>query len=328
MPNDIKIFIIICAVVACILIAAIVYLIKPKDVAIVQNSRITGDEFKYYYSQNLQAFASYMQYAESEEDQQSILNYAKQMALNQAVEIEYTLQEAKKAGFKADQKEMNDGWANMEKNITDAAAAYQMDINKFSEQSFGVSLNKVKTIYMDAFTAQKYMEKKVDEVELDETKLAAFYEENRASFDYNKVSHILITCARDAEDAVAQEKNKAAQDILDRVNKGEDFAALAKEFSEDEGSKDTGGTYDVYQDTNFVPEFMEWTFAAKVGETGIIRTDHGFHVMKLDAINNTLDANRDYIAKSYQTNEYQTRINDLMNDGTIKVEILEGLSEF
>lgn len=326
MPTDIKIFIIICSVIAVILIAAVVYLIKPKDVALVQNSKVTGDEFKYYYSQNLSAFA---QYAQSSEDPQSILDYAKQVALSQAVEVEYLLQEAQKEGFKADQKEMDDSWAAMEKNLTDAAASYEMDINKFCEQTFGVGLSKAKTIFMDAFKAQKYREAKIAEVAVDETKLAAFYEENKASFDFNTVRHILVTCARDAEDAVAQEKEKAAQDILARVNKGEDFAALAKELSEDDGSKDTGGVYDVYQSTNFVPEFKEWTFAHKVGDTGVVRTDHGFHVMKLDAVNNTLETiNRENLAKSYQSNEFQTKMDEALNDGTIKVEVLEGFSDF
>lgn len=321
-----KVFIIICAVIAVILVAAVVYLIKPKDVAIVQNSSITGDEFKYYYSQNLSAIA---QIAQSVEDPQTYYDYAKQLALSQAIEVEYLVQEARKAGFKAEQKEMNDSWAQMEKNLIDAAAAYEMDVNKFCEQALGVSLNKAKTIFMDAFTADKYREANIAEVAVDETKLSTFYEENKASFDYNTVRHILVTCARDAEDAVVQEKKKLAQDILDRVNNGEDFAALAKEFSEDDGSKDTGGVYDVYQSTNFVPEFKEWAFTAKVGETGIVQSDYGFHVMKLDAINNTLETiNRENLVKSYQSNEYQTKINEALNDGTVKVEILEGFSDY
>lgn len=326
MPTDIKIFVIICSVIAVIIVAAVVYLIKPKDVALVQNSKVTGDEFKYYYTQNLSAFA---QYAQSMEDPQSVYDYAKQVALSQAIEVEYIVQEAKKEGFKADQKEMDDGWAQMEKNLKDAAAEYEMDINKFCEQALGVSLNKAKPIFMDSFTAQKYTEAKIAEVAVDETKLAAFYEENKASFDYNTVRHIFVECSKDAEDTVVQEKNKAAQELLDRVNNGEDFAALAKEFSEDDGSKDTGGVYDVYQATNFVPEFKEWTFAHKAGDTGVVRSELGFHVMKLDAVNNTLETvDKDNVIKSYQSNEFQAKTSEALNDGTVKVEILEGFSDY
>jgi len=325
MPTDIKVFIIVCSVIAIILVAAVVYLIKPKDIAHVQNGKVSADEFKYYYSQNLQTFAQYMQ---SSEDQESVLNYVKQLALSQAIEVEYLLQEAQKAGFKADQKEMEDSWATMQQNVTNAATSYEMDVEAFCEQSFGMGLNKMKPIYMDSFKAQKYREAKITEVAVDETKLAAFYEENKDSFDFNSVRHILITCAEDAEEAVLQEKQKAAQDILDRVNNGEDFAALALEFSEDDGSKENGGAYDVFQSTNFVPEFKEWTFASEPGDTGIVKSTYGFHVMKLDAVNNTLESNKEKITQAWKANEYQSKMDAALNDGSIKVEILEGFSDF
>lgn len=326
MPADIKIFIIVCSVIAVILIAAVVYLLTPKDVAVVQNSKISGDEFKYYYSQNLTVLAQYMQ---AVEDPQTLYDYAKQLALSQAIEVEYLLQEAKKEGFKADQKELDEAWAQMEQTLTQSAAAYGIDVNKFCEQALGVNLNKAKTIYRDSVTAQKYSEAKIAAVAVDETKLAEYYEANKETFDYYTVRHILVKCDENAEDAVVQEKNKLAQDILDRVNNGEDFAALAKEFSEDDGSKDNGGVYDVYQYTNFVTEFMEWTFSHNVGDTGIVRTVHGFHVMKLDAINNTYETiKKDDLKKAYQTDEYQTKLNEKLNDGSVKIEILKGYSDY
>lgn len=324
MATDMKIFMIVCAVIAVILITAVVYLIKPKDVAVVGNSRVTADEFKYYFSQNLQMM---LNYSSMVDDQQMLIDYSKQMALSQAIEVEYLLQEAQKDGFKADQKEIDDALASFEKSITDAAAKYQLKVEDFCEQSFGVGLNKVKTIYKDALRAQKYMETKIAEVPADEATIAAYYEENKDTFDYNTVRHILVTCAEDAEESLVQEKNKAAEDILTRVNNGEDFAALAKEFSEDDGSKDTGGVYDVYKNGGFVPSFEEWAFTHKPGDTGIVRSEHGFHIMKHDAANDTLDASREAVTKAYQSNEYQKKMDDALNNGSIKVEILEGYSD-
>ena len=325
MPTDIKVFIIVCSVIAVILIAAVVYIIQPKDVALVQNSRVSGDEFKYYYSQDYQTYAQYIQ---SSENPESVLNYVKQLALSQAIEVEYILQEAQKNGFKADQKEMDENWATMEQNIINAATTYEMDVDDFCEQSFGTNLKKLKPLFRDAFIAQKYREAKIAEVAVDETKLAAFYEENKASFDYYTVRHILIELEQDAEDAVVQEKQKLAQDILDRVNKGEDFAALALEFSDDDGSNKTGGVYDVDQSTNFVPELKEWAFESKAGDAGIVQSTYGFHVMKLDAVYDTLEANKEVITQAWQANEFQNKINTALNDGTVKVEILDGFSEF
>lgn len=324
MQTDMKIFAIVCAVIAVILIAAVVYLIQPKDVAVVGNGRVTADEFKYYYSQNLQMMLSYSSMVE---DQQMLLDYSKQMALSQAIEVEYLLQEAQKNGFKADQKEIDDAWASFEKKITDSAASYQLKVDDFCKQAFGVGLNKLKAIYKDGLQAQKYMEAKIAEVPVDEATIATYYEENKDSFNYNTVRHILIKCAEDAEASLVQEKNKAAEDILARVNNGEDFAALAKEFSEDDGSKDTGGVYNVYKDGSFVPSFEEWAFTHKPGETGIVRSEFGFHIMKHDAAYDTLDANRETVTKTYQSNEYQKKMDDTLNNGSIKIEILEGYSD-
>ncbi len=60
------------------------------------------------------------------------------------------------------------------------------------------------------------------------------------------------------------------------------FAALANEHSEDGGSNTTGGLYeDVTDDGTYVPEFTNWAIdpERKVGDTGIVRTDYGYHIM-------------------------------------------------
>lgn len=92
MATDIKIFIVACTIIALILAAAIVYLLMPKDIAIVKNNKVTENELAFNYSQNLQFLTS--AYG-GQLDQQTIVAYAKQQALSQAVEVEYLLQEAK-----------------------------------------------------------------------------------------------------------------------------------------------------------------------------------------------------------------------------------------
>lgn len=78
-------------------------------------------------------------------------------------------------------------------------------------------------------------------------------------------------------------KNKA-QDILKRALAGEDFAILAKENSEDPGSKDNGGEYDFVQKGSFVPEYEDVIFNKGLGDREIypelVETDYGWHVIK------------------------------------------------
>ena len=107
------------------------------------------------------------------------------------------------------------------------------------------------------------------------------------------VRHILVAFPEDEETGETKElttSEKAtykakAQEILDEYLKNpteENFANLAKEKTEDPGSKDNGGLYeDLNADTSFVEPFKDWYLDAsrKAGDTGIIETDYGYHVM-------------------------------------------------
>ncbi len=78
---------------------------------------------------------------------------------------------------------------------------------------------------------------------------------------------------------------KEADEILAEWKAGdateESFAALATEKTDDTGSAQTGGLYeDVNESSNYVPEFKAWAIADhKVGDTGIVKTSYGYHIM-------------------------------------------------
>jgi len=112
------------------------------------------------------------------------------------------------------------------------------------------------------------------------------------------VRHILVKASKDKKEEADAAKQKA-EGILARVKKGEDFAALAKEFSDDPGSKDKGGQYPGEQVENFVPEFRESVAKLKPGELdqNLVQTQFGFHIIKRDA------ASKDDIAKAYKASK-------------------------
>lgn len=83
-----------------------------------------------------------------------------------------------------------------------------------------------------------------------------------------------------------------AEAILEEWKAGDatedSFSALAKEKSEDESSAGAGGMFwEVTEKDPYDPAYLEWSFAEgrKVGDTGIIETDYGFHVMYMSSIN-------------------------------------------
>ena len=82
-----------------------------------------------------------------------------------------------------------------------------------------------------------------------------------------------------------------AQAVLERVNKGESFEKLAKEFSADTSNKDKGGDLGWFGKGIMVPEFENAIFALKKGEVGneLVETQFGFHIVKLDDTRKTKD---------------------------------------
>lgn len=110
-----------------------------------------------------------------------------------------------------------------------------------------------------------------DSVKVTDEEIDAYYEANKERFTENEqvdASHVLV------------KDEKLAQDIKKKLDAGEDIEELAKEYSEDPGSKDTGGKLGFFGKGAMVPEFEEAAFSLKVGEISEpIKTSHGYHVI-------------------------------------------------
>jgi peptidyl-prolyl cis-trans isomerase C len=145
---------------------------------------------------------------------------------------------------------------------------------------------------------QKNADKLVADGDVDQ-----YYKDHPNDFDEVHVRHILISTqpkpdaeddsdAKDSKDKKPAEKpktltkdeaRKKAEDLLARARKGEDFAKLAKENSDDPGSKDKGGEYDFFGHGKMVPEFEKAAFALKPGEISEpVETQFGYHIIKLE----------------------------------------------
>jgi peptidyl-prolyl cis-trans isomerase D len=94
--------------------------------------------------------------------------------------------------------------------------------------------------------------------------------------------HILITVPAGADaktDAVAKAK---AEGILKQIQGGANFADLAKKYSEDPGSKDKGGELPFAQRGTMVPEFDKAIFSQKIGDTQIVKSQFGYHIVQVE----------------------------------------------
>lgn len=114
----------------------------------------------------------------------------------------------------------------------------------------------------------------------------AYYNAHQAEYkvdDQVKVRHILIKSAANAspaDDAAAKAK---AQDVLDQLHKGGNFAELAKKYSDDPGSKDQGGELGFIKHGVTVPAFEQAAFSLQPGQTsGLVKTQFGYHIIQVE----------------------------------------------
>lgn len=116
-----------------------------------------------------------------------------------------------------------------------------------------------------------------------------FYDDNPPKFEQPetvRAAHVLIGTRDRANGAELSEdakkaKLKLAEDILKRAKAGEDFAKLAKEYSDDPGSKDKGGEY-TFARGQMVPEFEAAAFSLGTNQVSdIVTTQYGYHIIKV-----------------------------------------------
>jgi parvulin-like peptidyl-prolyl isomerase len=78
-----------------------------------------------------------------------------------------------------------------------------------------------------------------------------------------------------------EEAKKLATEVMNKAKKGQDFAALAKEYSDEPGAKDRAGALGKFARAQMVKPFADAAFALKPGEISpVVETDFGFHVIK------------------------------------------------
>jgi peptidyl-prolyl cis-trans isomerase D len=142
--------------------------------------------------------------------------------------------------------------------------------------------------YMTAESAKlQYAELRLDQlaaqVTPSEADLKAAYEKNKDRFvepEKRHGRHILIPIGKDESAA-----KKQAEDVLAQVEAGKDFAALAKQYSQDPGSADKGGDLGWADHDQFVGPFADALFGMSVGELrGPVKTQFGYHIIRLDEI--------------------------------------------
>jgi len=112
-----------------------------------------------------------------------------------------------------------------------------------------------------------------------------FYQKNQDKFQQGarvRASHIIIAVPETADAAAKQQAKTKAEAVLKDLKGGKDFAAAAKESSQDPGSAPSGGDLGFFEQGQMVPPFEQAAFALKPGAMSeLVESPFGFHIIKV-----------------------------------------------
>jgi peptidyl-prolyl cis-trans isomerase SurA len=120
---------------------------------------------------------------------------------------------------------------------------------------------------------------------LTESQVKKYFDEQRESLGERPatLNMELVILAPRAGDSTRSAARQQAQQMLDRIRAGEDFAQLARRYSQDPGSKELGGDLGWFRESQMVPEFATVAFSLPPGAvSGIVETGFGFHIIKVE----------------------------------------------
>jgi parvulin-like peptidyl-prolyl isomerase len=223
-----------------------------------------------------------------------------------------------------------------ENKIEPAKATIDTELNKVREEiksnpslanqtleqvleSHGSSIDDLKKDITISLSLEKYLGK-----ELDDQKLKAYFEQNKAAYDETEVkaSHVLVdTRTMKTDEELAQAKNKINKAKAD-VGAGKDFADIAKQYS-DCPSKEKGGDLGFFKRKGqMVEPFAAAAFALKIGQiSDPIKTNFGYHIIKVTEIKQGKDVKFDDIKQNVKQDILQEKAQVLISQLRQKAKI-------
>jgi len=210
---------------------------------------------------------------------ESQLLETKKRVLEGLINVELLYQEAQKQGTEVSDEAIKKQLGNVKSRFPNEDE-FKKSLSKMNVTESLLISHIKRALIVQQFIDEKYAQS----VTVSEKETRAYYDANPAAFkqpEQVKASHILIKVSPQADEpqkAAARKKIEVAQQ---RVKKGEDFAAVAKEVSQGP-SGERGGDLGYFRRGQMMKPFEEAAFALKPGEVSVIvETSFGYHLIKL-----------------------------------------------
>ncbi len=247
-----------------------------EPVAVVNGTALSNERFNDAVARNELQMRRQSQGAPISETQ---LIEMKSNILEGMINEELLYQEAQEKNISASESEVGEQIQQYKGQYGDEGFAQALS-------NAGMNEDQLRSEISRSLTIQKLLEEEVTSgIEVTDQEVREFYEENTQMFEESqsvKASHILID-TRDAETEEAKQEARArAEELLEQVEGGADFAELAREHSEGPSAQN-GGSLPQFSRGEMVPPFEEAAFALEPGETSdVVETRFGFHIIRVE----------------------------------------------
>ncbi|MEN6325309.1 MAG: SurA N-terminal domain-containing protein [Syntrophomonas sp.] len=243
--------------------------VKTDLIAEVNGDQISRDQWEERYQLIQKNYEAQNSKSIDESKDKELVQKMHDSAFNNLVYQALLNQEAKNKGISVSDDEVETQYEKLK------AANSSTGPDEFKKylQASGMNEEQLREELKMQMLSNKVKENVTVGVKVSEEEIHKYYQDNPASFKEAggiQISHILVG------------SEKEARDILLKLKQGEDFAALAKEYSTCP-SKEKGGDLGlVNQDTNFVAEFKAAALKLQPGEitTDPVKTEFGYHIIK------------------------------------------------
>ncbi|WP_068784354.1 peptidylprolyl isomerase [Paenibacillus phocaensis] len=197
----------------------------------------------------------------------------RQYLIKQEIAYEYLESKADDKTKEAGKKKAEEQFDLMKSSSGEENFKKMLDAQKITEADFKNYMVRIYTV----------MESERQKISEDDVKKE--FEATKQDYTTASVRHILINFTDpEGKERTSEAALKLAKEVKAKLDKGEDFAALAKQYSEDPGSKDNGGLYENVEVSNWVEAFKQAALTQPLNQIGEpVETEYGYHIIRVEA---------------------------------------------